>query len=188
MNFLNSSAKRKSNLCTGTWPIVIVSFAMFVVSIPSRADEGMWTFDNLPVKQLQDKYHFVPTREWLDHVRLSCVRFNDGGSGSFVSANGLVLTNHHVARGQLQKSSTSERDYVKDGFYAATLDKEIKSPDLEVNVLVSMENVTDRVRSKLKGMETGKAEFAARKEVMAEIERESTEKTGLRSDMVTLYQ
>src|SRR6202790_5809876 len=144
MNILGRFGKQKLNLCSGAW-IFIVSLTILAASIPSRADEGMWTFDNLPVKQLQDKYHFMPTQEWLDHVRLSCVRFNDGGSGSFVSAHGLVLTNHHVARGQLQKSTTSERAYVTDGFYAATLDKEIKSPDLEVNVLVSMENVTDRV-------------------------------------------
>ena len=70
------------------------------------ADEGMWTFDNPPVKQLQEKYDFTPTQEWLDHVRLSSVRLNDGGSGSFVSPHGLLLTNHHVARGQLQKNST----------------------------------------------------------------------------------
>jgi len=188
MNVLDRFGKQKAKICSASFSIVILSFAILIASIPSRADEGMWTFDNLPVKQLQDKYHFVPTQEWLDHVRLSCVRFNDGGSGSFVSANGLVLTNHHVARGQLQKSSTPEHDYIKDGFYAATPDKEIKSPDLEVNVLVSMENVTERVRSKLKGMKTEKEEFAARKAVLAEIERESTEKTGLRSDIVTLYQ
>ena len=187
MSFLDRDRKQK-NLRGGSLAVVIVFFAVSVASLSSRADEGMWTFDNLPVQQLQDKYHFVPTQKWLDHVRLSCVRFNDGGSGSFVSAHGLVLTNHHVARGQLQKSSTPEHDYIKDGFYAATPDKEIKSPDLEVNVLVSMENVTERVRSKLKGMQTGKEEFAARKEVMAEIERESTGKTGLRSDIVTLYQ
>ena len=72
-------------------------------TILALADEGMWTFDNPPVKQLQEKYSFTPTQEWLDHVRLSCVRLNDGGSGSFVSPHGLVLTNHHVARGQLQK-------------------------------------------------------------------------------------
>ena len=186
MNILDRLAKRQSILWSGAL-IFIISSAMLVAGIPSRADEGMWTFDNPPVKQLQDKYHFVPTQEWLDHVRLSCVRFNDGGSGSFVSAHGLVLTNHHVARGQLQKSSTSGHDYIKDGFYAASPDQEIKSPDLEVNVLVSMENVTERVGSKLKGIESSK-EFAARKSVMAEIERESTEKTGLRSDMVTLYQ
>jgi hypothetical protein len=188
MNVLHRFWKQKSNTCSAPFSIVNLSFAILIASIPSRADEGMWTYDNLPVKQLQDKYHFVPTQQWLDHVRLSCLRFNDGGSGSFVSAHGLVLTNHHVARGQLQKSSTPEHDYIKDGFYAATPDKEIKSPDLEVNVLVSMENVTERVRSKLTGMKTEKEEFAARKAALAEIERESTEKTGLRSDIVTLYQ
>ena len=111
----------------------------------ARADEGMWTFDNPPVKLLQERYGFKPTQEWLDHVRLSSVRMNDGGSASFVSAHGLLLTNHHVARGQLQKSSTREHDYIRDGFYAATPDKEMKSPDAEVNVLVSMEDVTARV-------------------------------------------
>src|ERR1700730_6626295 len=186
MNLLHRFGKHKPVL-GGSSTTVIMSLAILVAGIPSRADEGMWTFDNPPVKQLQDKYPFPPTQEWLHDVRLSCVRFNDGGSGSFVSAHGLVLTNHHVARGQLQKSSTSEHNFIKDGFYAETPDKEIKSPDLEVNVLVSMENVTKRVRSKLKGIESSK-EFAARKSVMAEIERESTEKTGLRSDMVTLYQ
>jgi hypothetical protein len=126
----------------------------------SRADEGMWTFDNPPVKQLKDGYGFTPTQEWLDHVRLSSVRFNDGGSGSFVSPHGLVLTNHHVALGQLQKNSGAGRDYVKDGFYAATPDQEMKSPDLEVNVLVSMENVTGRVLEALKGAKTPEKEFA----------------------------
>jgi hypothetical protein len=161
---------------------------MLVATTASRADEGMWTFDNPPIKQLQEKYHFTPTQEWLDHVRLSCVRFNDGGSGSFVSPHGLVLTNDHVARGQLQKNSTAEHDYIKDGFYAATPEQEMKSPDLEVNMLVSMENVTERVRSALKNAKTEQEEFTARKAVLADIERESTEKTGLRSDIVTLYQ
>ncbi len=76
-------------------------------SIRGYADEGMWTFDNPPLKLLQDKYGFTPTQQWLDHVRLSSVRLNDGGSGSFVSPHGLLLTNHHVARGQLQKNSTA---------------------------------------------------------------------------------
>jgi peptidase S46-like protein len=166
----------------------LLSGGLLIASVPSRADEGMWTFDNPPIKQLQEKYHFTPTQGWLDHVRLSCVRFNDGGSGSFVSPHGLVLTNHHVARGQLQKNSTAEHDYIKDGFYAATPEQEIKSPDLEVNVLVSMENVTERVRAAVKNAKTDQEEFTARKAVLADIERESTEKTGLRSDIVTLYQ
>jgi Peptidase S46 len=166
----------------------LLSCGLLVASVPARADEGMWTFDNPPIKQLQEKYHFTPTQEWLDHVRLSCVRFNDGGSGSFVSAHGLVLTNDHVARGQLQKNSSAEHDYIKDGFYAATPDQEMKSPDLEVNVLLSTENVTVRVRAAVKNAKTDQEEFKARKAVLADIERESTEKTGLRSDIVTLYQ
>jgi nicotinamide mononucleotide adenylyltransferase len=153
-----------------------------------RSDEGMWTFDNPPLKQLQEKYNFTPTTQWLDHLRLACVRLNDGGSGSFVSAHGLLLTNHHVALGQLQKNSTAEHDYVRDGFYATTAEEEMKSPDLEVNVLMSMENVTERVNSAVKSAKNEDEQFAKRKATIAEIERESTEKTGLRSDVVTLYQ
>jgi hypothetical protein len=156
--------------------------------LPILADEGMWTFDNPPVKQLEEKYHFTPTQQWLDHVRLSCVRLNDGGSGSFVSPHGLLLTNHHVARGQLQKNSTAEHDFVKNGFYAAAPEAEMKSPDLEVNVLMSMENVTPTVLAALKGAKTTAEEFAKRKTTIAGIERESLRKTGLRSDVVTLYQ
>ena len=156
--------------------------------VPARADEGMWTFDNPPLKLLQQKYGFTPTQAWLDHLRLSCVRLNDGGSGSFVSPHGLLLTNHHVARGQLQKNSTKDHDYIRDGFYAATPEAEMKSPDLEVNVLESMENVTPRVNAALQGAKTPEAEFAKRKAVIADIERESLQKTGLRSDVVTLYQ
>jgi len=78
----------------------LVACGAFLAGVPSRADEGMWTFDDPPLKQLQEKYGFTPSQEWLDHVRLSCVRLNDGGSGSFVSAKGLLLTNHNVACGQ----------------------------------------------------------------------------------------
>src|SRR3970282_1074912 len=84
------------------------------------ADEGMWTFDNLPLKLLEERYGFKPTPEWLDHILLSGIRFNDAGSGSFVSPTGLVLTNHHVAAGQLQKLSTPKKDYMADGHFAPT--------------------------------------------------------------------
>ena len=163
----------------------LLATALLAPVIP--ADEGMWTFDNPPVKQLQEKYKFMPTAQWLDHLRLSCVRLNDGGSGSFVSPHGLLLTNHHVALGQLQKNSSAEHDYVRDGFYAATSEEEMKSPDLEVNVLVSTENVTERVNAAVQGAKTTEEEFAKRKAVIADIERESTEKSGFRSDVVTLY-
>ncbi len=152
------------------------------------ADEGMWTFDHPPTKMIQDKYHFTLTQPWLDHVRLASARLNDGGSGSFVSPHGLLLTNHHVARGQLQKNSTSEHDYIKNGFYAATPDQEIKSPDLEVDVLISSEDVTGRIQAAVKTAKNSEDEFALRRKAIAEIEKESQEKTGLRSDVVTLYQ
>jgi hypothetical protein len=161
--------------------------ALFAVA-GARADEGMWTFDNPPLQHLQQKYNFTPSQQWLEHVRLSSVRMNDGGSASFISPHGLILTNHHVALGQLQKNSNAQRNYVRDGFYAATQAEEMKSPDAEVNVLVALENVTDRVAAAVKGAKTPEAEFAARRAVMAQIEKESTEKTGLRSDIVTLYQ
>jgi hypothetical protein len=153
----------------------------------SVADEGMWTFDNPPLKQLKDKYGFTPTQAWLDHVRLSSVRFNDGGSGSFVSPNGLTITNHHVAFGQLQKLSTAKKDYVKDGFYARTQAEELKCPDLELNVLVAMENVTSQVQGAVKPGMTEKQALDARNGEKAKIQKESLDKTGLRSDVVTLY-
>jgi Peptidase S46 len=167
--------------------ILLTGGAIFSLAI-LHAEEGMWTFDNPPTRLVQEKYNFAITQQWLDHVRLSSVRLNDGGSGSFVSPTGLLLTNHHVALGQLQKNSTPEHDYVKSGFYARTPEEEIKSPDLEVNVLVSLENVTARVQDALKGARNAEQEFAKRKDVIAAIERESLEKTGFRSDVVTLYQ
>jgi hypothetical protein len=164
----------------------LLAAALFVPA--GFADEGMWTFDNPPLKLLKERYNFTPTQQWLDHLRLSSVRLNDGGSGSFVSPHGLLLTNHHVALGQLQKNSTAEHDYVKDGFYAATPDQEMKSQDLEVNVLMSVEDVTGQVNASTKGAKNSEEEFAKRKATIAEIERQSTEKTGMRSDVVTLYQ
>ena len=152
------------------------------------ADEGMWTFDNPPLAQLRDKYGFTPSTEWLDHLRLASVRFNDGGSGSFVSPRGLVLTNHHVALGQLQKVSTPQKNYVADGFFAKSASEELKCPDLELNVLISMENVTARVQSAAPPGAAAARALEERKKVIAALEQESNKTTGLRSDVVPLYQ
>ena len=166
------------------------SFALFALlssSLISLADEGMWTFDNPPRKQWKERYNFEPTDVWLEHIRLASVRLNDGGSGSFVSPEGLLMTNQHVASGQLQKISTKDRDYTKEGFYARTRGEELRSPDLEINVLTSYEDVTRRVQSAVKPAATDREANEQRKAEAAAIEKESTDKTGLRSEVVTLY-
>jgi hypothetical protein len=169
--------------------VIVLFFAFLLVTCSSvRAEEGMWTFDNPPLKLLKAKYNFTPTQAWLDHLRLASVRLNDGGSGSFVSPNGLLLTNHHVARGQLQKNSTAEHDYLRNGFYAATNEQEMKSPDLEVNVLAGMKNVTALVQGAGKGIADSAKALKARDAEIAAIEKESKDKTGLRSDVVSFYQ
>lgn len=152
------------------------------------ADEGMWTFNNVPKGDIKKRYGFTITDEWLHKVQLGSVRFNSGGSGSFISPDGLVLTNHHVASETLQKISTPQTDYLRIGFYAKTHDQEIKAPDLELNVLDSLEDVTARVNGAVKDNMSAADANAARRAAIAEIEKESTEKTGLRSDVVTLYQ
>ena len=168
--------------------MILLPAALLLAAAPViHAEEGMWTFDNPPLKLLKAKYNFTPTQAWLDHLRLSSVRLNDGGSGSFVSPNGLLLTNHHVARGQLQKNSTAEHDYLRDGFLAATPDQEMRSADLEVNVLVAMEDVTPRVQGAVKGVADDAKAQKARDAEIAAIEKESKDKTGLRSDVVSFY-
>src|SRR5438876_1747207 len=152
------------------------------------ADEGMWLFNAPPLKQLKEKYQFEPTQQWLEHLQKASVRFNSGGSGSFVSANGLVITNHHVGADTLQKMSDAQHNYLKDGFYARIQAKEIKSTDLELNMLMSIEDVTARVNEAVKPGMTNDQAASARSSVIAAIEKESKDKTGLRSDVVTLYQ
>ena len=181
-----NAASRK----TKTARAAMVAAALTMAAPPPclRADEGMWTFDNLPVKLLKDHYGFTPTPQWVEHLQRASVRFNDGGSGAFVSKDGLVLTNHHVALGQLQKMSTAGKDYVKEGFFAKAPAAEIKCPDLEVNVLVSMENVTERVHKAVDPDAADKDQNDQRKAEISRITKESADKTGLRSDVVELYQ
>ncbi|MEZ5423232.1 MAG: S46 family peptidase [Pyrinomonadaceae bacterium] len=147
--------------------------------IVSLADEGMWTFDNPPLAQWKERYNFVPPAGWLDKVRLASVRLNDGGSASFVSPNGLIITNQHVASGQLSKMSTKEKNYVKDGFYAPTLAEEVKATDLEANVLESFEDVSAKVQAA--------ASSEAKKAVMADIEKDCAAKTKLKCEVISFY-
>ena len=155
---------------------------------PLLGDEGMWLFNNPPKAHLKAKYNFEPTDAWLNHLQKSSVRFNSGGSGSFVSANGLVMTNHHVAADALQKMGTKDHNYYRDGFHAKTYAEESKCEAMELNVLMSIEDVTERVNASSKAGAKAEDSFAARRAVISEIEKESLDKTSLRSDVVTLYQ
>ena len=150
-------------------------------------DEGMWTFDNVPRKLIKEKYGFDITDQWLDHVRLASVRVGEGGSGSFVSPDGLLFTNQHIGRGQVTKLSTPQRDLVKEGFYAATRQDELKCPDLEINVLVSYDDVTKRVQGALPASASDKDANSLRKAEMSAIEKECSTATGLKCEVITLY-
>ncbi|HET7535004.1 MAG TPA: S46 family peptidase, partial [Candidatus Didemnitutus sp.] len=97
-----------------------LSVLSIAFSISARADDGMWLLNQPPLAALKQRYGFEPTPAWLEHVQKSAVRFNNGGSGSFASADGLIITNHHVAHDAIYKLSTHEHNYVRDGFYART--------------------------------------------------------------------
>ena len=167
---------------------VALPAALWTLASPARADEGMWLVNNPPAARLKADYQFEATPAWLEHMQKSAVRFNTGGSGSLVSADGLVLTNHHVISDMLSKLSTKDRDLLKTGFLARTRSEEIACPDLELNVLWTIEDVTERVtRAGAGAASEGEANLARRKEMSA-IESESREKTGNKSEIVTLYQ
>ncbi len=153
----------------------------------SLADEGMWLYNKAPKDKIQKQHNFTVTDPWLEHLRLGSVRFNNGGSGSFVSADGLTFTNHHVGRVCLQQLSTAEKDYIKQGFYAKSYEEEGKCPDLELNQLVAVEDVTDAVHAAAKSGASDAEAAQSQRQKMSEIEKECSEKSGLRCDVVTLY-
>src|ERR1044072_3992775 len=168
--------------------LLLALLSLQTLDITALADEGMWTFNNVPRAEIKKKYGFEVTDEWLNKVRLASVRFNNGGSGSFVSPNGPVLNYHHILEDIVGEVSTQKKDLAKEGFLAKTRAEEIKAPSLELNQLISIEDVTSRVNGAVKPNSTDAEAFAARRAEISAIEAESTKATGLRSDVVTLYQ
>jgi Peptidase S46 len=154
---------------------------------PAQADEGMWTFNNFPADKLEKAYGFRPDQQWLDHVRLSSVRLARGCSGSFVSARGLVQSNHHCARDCVEQLSTAANNMTANGFYAREEKDELKCPDVEVNQLIDIIPVTDRISGAISGKDG--ADFAqALKAEKANIEGECAGKDKtIRCDVVDLY-
>src|SRR5438876_3325064 len=168
--------------------LVVALFSLQTLQFSARADEGMWTFNNVPRAEIKKRYGFDVTDEWLKKVQLASVRFNNGGSGSFVSPNGLVLTNYHIVEDIVNQVSTPEKDLAKEGFVARNATDEIKAPSLELNVLMSIEDVTTRVNGAVKTGTSDADAFTARRAEISAIEGESNKATGLRSDVITLYQ
>ena len=166
--------------------IAAMAMAMAIITCPLQADEGMWAFNNIPVKTIETRHGFKPSPQWLEHLQRSAVRFN-GASASFVSSEGLVFTNHHVGRGAIQKLSSADRDLLKSGFHATTRRQELRCHDLELNVLVDIKDVTARIESAVRADMSPARAFEARRSAMSTIEAESQARGGLRSDVVTLY-
>ena len=166
---------------------ILVFVALLSLAGIAVADEGMWLFNLPPTAQLKSKYGFDLTKAWLQHTQLSSVRFNNGGSGSFVSPDGLTFTNHHVGSECIQQLSTGGKNYLKTGFYAKTQADEARCPNLELNVLEEIEDVTGKVNATVKpGMsvaDQGQSQRAA----MSAIEQQCTTETKLRCDVITLY-
>src|SRR5882762_1654268 len=160
---------------------------ILLLPLAALADEGMWLYNQPPKDKIKANYSFELTQSWLDHLRLSSVRFNNGGSGSFVSADGLPFTNHHVGAACVQQLSTAGHDYIKTGFYAKTRAEEAKCPNLELNQLVGIEDVTDKVNAGVKPRMSAADAGQAQRAAMSQVEKDCSTSTGLRCDVVVLY-
>ena len=164
-----------------------LALALLFAASAGRADEGMWTYDNFPKDKVQQKYGFSPGDDWLAAARLSSVRLAGGCSGSFVSPEGLVMTNHHCAHSCIEQLSTKEKDFVKSGFYARAPGDEVKCPEIELNQLLQITDVTDRVTTATQGKQ-GQEFATAQKAALAGIEKSCANGDDkVRCDVVPLY-
>jgi hypothetical protein len=175
--------KVESKLATLVAGVLLVCL---VFAQPAQADEGMWTFDNFPSKTVGKKYGFTPSQDWLDHVRLSSLRIAGGCSASFISPQGLVMTNHHCVVECVEQLSTAQQNFEENGFSAKTPAEEKKCPDFELDQLVEIRDVTKDVLEALTG-KTGDAANKALNAKRAELEQSCGSDASVRCDVVSLY-
>ncbi len=165
-------------------PLLALAVAFGALGAVPAADEGFWPYNSIPKAAIKAKYKFDVTDAWLKHLQLATVHFG-GGTGSIVSPKGLVLTNHHIGLGSLQRLSTPERDYVKNGFYAPTLADELKVPGMTLRVLQSIEDVTAKVTSAVTASMSAQEASAARQKAIQAIQGEPA--AGTSKQVVSLY-
>jgi V8-like Glu-specific endopeptidase len=165
---------------------IAIPFAALATA-PAQADEGMWTFDQFPAERMRADYGWAPDQAWLDRVQASAVRLTGGCSASFVSAEGLILTNHHCVVGCLANLSTGTDDLVANGFNPADRTKERKCPGQQAEVVTRITDVTADIKGAMKGLD-GEALVKARDARVAAIESETcTDRETTRCQVVTLY-
>ncbi|MDO5308821.1 MAG: S46 family peptidase [Planctomycetia bacterium] len=154
----------------------------------ARADEGMWLFSNPPTQQIKEKYNVELSEEMLEHIQKSCLKFANTGSASFVSSNGLIMTNHHVGLRTVAQLSSKDVNYVRDGFQANSYEEEIKCPGLKLICLQEIVDVTEQVEAAVKDAATAEQADSARVACIKKIEEEANAEKGLKCNVVTLYQ
>ncbi|MDR0336810.1 MAG: S46 family peptidase, partial [Planctomycetaceae bacterium] len=182
----------KAQFSTLLQSIFFVALFFSCILNPVYADEGMWLFEQPPTQQVQEKYGFELTPEWLQHVQCSSIRFARRGSASFVSSQGLIMTNHHVGARNLHELSTPENNLLENGFYAKTFADELPCKGLEIWVPISSEDVTEKVNAAVTPKMSAEEAQKTRNTAIATIEKEASntvsDKAKLRFEVTTLYQ
>ena len=165
---------------------VAILLTILGFTFSTSAEEGMWTLNNFPAAKVKEQFGFAPDAKWLEHARLSSARFGNGCSSSFVSSNGLLMTNHHCATACIQDLSTPENDLLSKGFYAKTAAEEKRCPGLEVQRLEEIEDVTERMTAATKGRKDDEFTTAFNM-AKAELSKQCAATEDRDCEVVTLY-
>ncbi len=167
--------------------LALIPALLLLVCGFAPADEGMWPYNAVPTGRIKAKYHFAPDQNWLDHLRLASLNAG-GGSASFVSADGLVFTNHHIGAGCVHNVSTAEHDYMKDGFYAGARENEPKCPGMTMRTLLEIRDITANIRAAAKPSLSDEEAGASERALMRRLERECSDAAAsIRCETVMLY-